>query len=309
MSKLIVTGAAGFLGAWITRHAIEEDHEVLGVDLSTDYPLASLVNSGTEFDKAILDVRDREAFEGLVDQYEPDAMIHLVSMLMPGCKAHPENCVDVNVKSFMAVLELARNHSFNVAYASSAWVLNAPPGTEVANEREWIDPQSLYGVFKLANEGMSRTYAREYGVKSNGLRPYIVYGPGRERGLTADIDLALVAAAKGERFEIGFGGTVAVHHVSDVARTFVRLATQPVGGGEVYNLRGSVVHMSEVVEAIETVTATKGLVTFKHDPLPIAADLDDKSLQQTYGPLEFMSLEEGLRQTLDVYRTAQRIVK
>lgn len=298
MAKVLITGVAGCIGSWTAKHLLEDGHDVVGVDLRDDLPLARRLGVADAIDLRRLDVTDRTAFDALVRDVRPDAALHLVSMLMPSCRANPVACVAVNVTSFMTMLELARELGFSVAYASSAWVL-APTDTDrPLDESAPVDPQSLYGVFKHTNEGMAATYARDYGVQVNGLRPYIVYGPGREAGLTADVNLALASAARGERYRIGFGGDVALHHVSDVARTFVRLATAPTHAGRIYNVRGSVVTMDQVVQSIHDVTRTSGLVSYEGDALPIAANLSDVALQRDYGPLEFMDLEHGFRETL-----------
>lgn len=303
MSKVIITGIAGCIGTWIAKHLIDAKHEVVGVDINDKSENAKRLQINGRYRHYSLDIRDHESFAKLLREEAPEAVIHLVSLLMPTCKANPLLCVDINVKSFMTVLEQAREQMFNVAYASSAWVLNASDDRPIT-ESEKPDPQSLYGVFKLANEGMSDMYAKDYGVSSNGLRPYIVYGPGREGGLTADINLALLAAARRNSYSIGFGGEVALHHASDVAKQFVQLALRPQAKGKVYNVRGAVVSMQEVVNTIEAVTGTDGLVTFRDTPLPIAANLSDELLQRDYGPLSFMTLEQGFRETLQVYRYA-----
>lgn len=304
MANVVVTGIAGCIGSWIARHLLEEGHTVIGVDVARDLPNARLLGIDGDFELHRIDVTDNESFTTMLRSAEPEAIIHLASLLMPKCKENPMLCVDVNVKSFMTVLEAARELGSNIAYASSAWVQNAPEGDTLVTEADPVDPQSLYGVFKMVNEGMSQTYARDFGVKCNGLRPYIVYGPGREVGLTADINLALLAASRGEPYHIGFGGKVALHHASDVARLFIKLALSPVAGGKVYNVRGTVEAMPDVVSTIERVTGTTGLLGADDRALPIAANLSDAALQKDYGPIEYLSLEEGLAQTLSVYKQA-----
>lgn len=298
MTKVLITGVAGCIGSWIAKHLVDDGHEVVGIDLRDELPLARRLGVADAIDLRRLDVTDSSAFEALVHDVRPDAALHLVSMLMPACRANPVACVAVNVTSFMTMLELAREMNFSIAYASSAWVLAPTDDDSPLDESAAVDPQSLYGVFKHTNEGMASTYAREYGVQVNGLRPYIVYGPGREAGLTADVNLALASAARGEPYRIGFGGEVALHHVSDVARTFIRLSTAPTHSGRVYNVRGSVVTMDQVVETIEAVTRTSGLISYDDAALPIAANLADGALQRDYGPLDFMELERGFRETL-----------
>lgn len=300
MGHVVVTGVSGCIGTWIAKHLLDDGHTVVGLDLAAESPTAKLLGIAGAFPVETLDVTDAAAFRSALERHQPSAVIHLVSLLMPACKAHPEACVAVNVTSFMTVLEAARRQGFHVAYASSAWVQNAPAGTRVGEDLP-VDPQSLYGVFKVANEMMAATYARDYGVRANALRPYVVYGPGREVGLTADVNLALLAAARGERYEIGFGGDVMLHHVSDIARLFVRLALEAREPAGIYNVAGSEQSMDHVVAAIERVTGTSGLVTVAGSPLPIAASLDDARLQRVYGPVDYVPLEEGLRRTLATY--------
>lgn len=303
MARVVVTGIAGCIGSWVAKHLLEGGHEVVGLDLAGHLPNGALL--GIEgVDVESVDVADHARFTAFLRAAEPDGIVHLVSLLMPTCRDNPRTCVDVNVQSFMTVLETARELGCNVAYASSAWVQKPPPDGRLVREEDDLEPQSLYGVFKLANEGMSRLYARDHGVRCNGLRPYIVYGPGRVGGLTADINLALLAAARGEAYRIGFGGSVALHHASDVAALFARLALSPTAAGRVYNVRGTVCAMDDVVATIEAVTGTQGLVTFGDPSLPIAANLSDEALQRDYGPLAFMDLREGMAATLDVYRRA-----
>lgn len=301
MGRYVIAGIAGCIGTWVAKVLQDAGHEVLGVDLAGELPNAKLVGV-RDVPVERLDVTDGARFAAYLEEAAPDGIVHLVSMLMPSCKANPEACVDINVRSFMTVLESARKLGASVAYASSAWVQTPPPDDRLVTEDYGLTPQSLYGVFKLANEGQARMYAKDFEVKVNGLRPFIVYGPGRVGGLTADINLALLAAAEGKPYEIGFGGSVALHHALDVATTFARLVTNPVASGRVYNVRGTVASMGEIVAVIEKVTGTSGLVTYHENALPIAANLSDAALQRDYGPVAFLSLEEGMRQTVGAYR-------
>jgi hypothetical protein len=82
-----------------------------------------------------------------------------------------------------------------------------PPGSVSVGEP--LSPSTFYGVYKAFNETTAELYAREFGVGSVGLRVPVVYGPGRDQGVSADLTLAMVAAARGERFRVAFGGTVA----------------------------------------------------------------------------------------------------
>lgn len=303
MATVAVTGVAGCIGAWTAFHLLQQGHRVVGIDTADRLHRLALLGIDGRIELHRVDIRDRQQMERLVSRERPDAVIHLAALQIPTCRADPLLCGEVNVLAFLHVLELARRHGFPVVYASSAAVYGPDPGRRL-REDEGLQPRTLYGVFKRANEEMARVYAAEYGVRSAGLRPYVVYGPGRDFGVTSDITYALWHAARGEPFRIRFGGRVALQYASDVGRALVRAALDPKPGARVYNLRGVVASVEDVVRAIEDVTGRRGLVTWSDEPLPIAADLDDAAYRADYGPLEETDLRAGLAQTLAVWQAA-----
>ncbi len=300
MARLIVTGVGGCLGAWVARHLIQDRHQVVGLDVSLDTHRLRLL--GIEGVCAVqqVDVRDHGALQAVVERERPDALIHLAALQIPGCRANPMRCAEINVGGTMNLLELARAGNIPLIYASSAAVYGPDP-SRMLGEEEGVAPQNLYGVFKRANEDMARIYAAEFGVRSIGFRPYVVYGPGRDLGVTSDITTALQHASRGEPFRIRFGGRIALQHASDVARAFIAAALRPGDGARVYNLRGTVSPVAEVVAAIDRATGTAGLVTHDETPLPIAPDLSDQAFQADLGPFAYVDLDAGFRQTLEVW--------
>ena len=125
-------------------------------------------------------------------------------------------------------------------------------------------PISHYGVHKQANEGAARVYWRDDGIASVGLRPHIVYGPGRDHGMTAGPTLAMAAAVRGVRYEIPFGGRAQFQYAPDAARMFINAARSPDDGGAVRNLGGPSELVSDVVAAIEAaLPQSAGTITFR----------------------------------------------
>ena len=143
-----------------------------------------------------------------------------------------------------------------------------------APERGGTAPATLYGVSKLADEGMARVYAAERGLASVGLRPYVVYGPGRDQGMTSGPTAAMLAAVRGEAFAIGFTGTAQYDYAPDVARALVLAA-----GGRWRRRRRLQrpgrrrVRRAQVVEAIRAVVPGAE-VTSDGEPLPFPAELE-----------------------------------
>src|SRR5439155_26419931 len=125
-----------------------------------------------------------------------------------------------------------------VAYASSSAVFGASDG--------WGRPDTLYGVFKVCNEEAARFYARDYATPSIGLRPCVVYGPNRDRGLSAAITHALKAAVLAQPYTIPFSGLIDLQYVEDVAAAFVAAALAEQGDAFVYDLHGDLVDVGDV---------------------------------------------------------------
>jgi nucleoside-diphosphate-sugar epimerase len=303
MSRVLVTGVAGCIGSWVARHLLDGSHHVIGVDVSDQDHRLRMLGVASRLAVERVDICDAAALEALIERSRPDAVIHLAAFQIPACKANPKRCVEVNIGGMMNMLEAARARSLPLVYASSAAVYGPELG-HTLGEFEGVVPQNLYGVFKRADEEMARIYQQDYGVTSAGVRPYVVYGPGRDQGVTSDVTVALQHAMRGARFHIRFGGSTALQHASDVARAFIAAALAPKPGAAVYNLRGSVVPMAEVVRAIEAATGTTGLVTFEQKGLPIAADVSEAAFQAAYGPFHYIDLEAGFRQTVDVWKSA-----
>lgn len=303
MARILITGVHGCIGAWVASLLLRDGHQPIGVDLSAETHRLRLLGVDGALPIFRVDICERAALDELFDRARIDAVIHLAALQIPLCRANPVRCVEVNVGGTMQLLEQARARAFPVVYASSVAVYGPDLGRPLG-EDEGLGPQTLYGAFKRANEEMAAVYHREYGVRSVGFRPHTVYGPGRDVGVTSDITVALAHAARGEAFQIRFGGTIGLQHAADVARAFIAAALRPGEGARVYNLRGTVTRVADAVSVIETAAGVRGLITCDPTPLPIAGDLSDDRFQTDFGPFAYVSLDEGLAQTLRVWRAA-----
>ncbi|HSF61277.1 MAG TPA: hypothetical protein VLA69_06245, partial [Gaiellaceae bacterium] len=146
--------------------------------------------------------------------------------------------------------------------------------------------------------GSARIYWQDDRVPSVGVRPLVVYGPGRDRGMTASPTEAMFAAARGEPFTIPFGGRMQFQYASDVACAFIDAARRPPTGAEVLNIGGPVVSMSEIVAAIKA-AAPDASVAFDDVRLPFLEQLPEPLIQTPMTPLM-----EGVEQTLEIFRRA-----
>ena len=253
--RFFVTGALGCLGAWVVHNLVRENIDVTVYDLGLSTHRLELLMEPAEIARVHFvkdDITDAEAVARAVTECGANRIIHLAALQVPFCRANPSLGAAVNVVGTVNVFEAAKQAGIaSVVYASSMAVYGGADlyGPEV-KDGDPLHPLNLYGVYKEANEGTARIYWQDDGIASLALRPYTVYGPGRDQGMTSTPTQAMLAAAKDEAYQISFGGTCGYQYADDVARTFIELARLPFQGAEVFNIRGSVAHMSEIVDAI-----------------------------------------------------------
>jgi nucleoside-diphosphate-sugar epimerase len=164
-------------------------------------------------------------------------------------------------------------------------------------------PNTLYGVYKQANEQSARIYWQDWGLGSIGLRPHIVYGVGRDQGLTSGIAKAVLAAAAQHPYEIKFDGLVALQYAADVARIFIAAARTEYQGATVCNLRNDVVEVSDFVEMLQAEVPASHISYTSNHPLLFPANLDDSGLRQILGTIPHTALKTAIPQMLAQFRT------
>jgi UDP-glucuronate 4-epimerase len=309
--RFLITGALGCIGAWTVRNLVREGTPVVVFDLASDPRRLKLIMSDDELVRVTFvtgDITDLEALERALDEHAITRVIHLAALQIPFVRANPPLGARVNVVGTVNVFEAVarrRDRIGRLVYASSAAVYDAVDAGEsgVVAHGAAGHPTTLYGVFKQANEGTARVYWQDARVASIGLRPYIVYGPGRDQGLTSSPTKAMVAAALGKPYHIPYGGRAAYQYADDVARTFIACARAPFQGAEIFNLGGSVATMGEIVAAIEAAAPeVRGLITFDDKPLPFPEAFDAAPLEQVIGALPFTPLAQAVADTIALFR-------
>ncbi len=306
--RTLVTGALGCVGAWTVKALLDDGEDPVGYDLGEDDSRLRLILDERERGRVTLvpgDVTDGDALGRALDEHEITCLVHLAALQVPFCRADPVRGARVNVVGTVVVFEAVKqrqNRISGLAYASTTAVYNASDPSP-APESGGTSPTTHYGVYKLANEGTARIFWDDEGVASIGIRPYIVYGPGRDQGMTSGPTLAMAAAARGEPFEIGYGGTAQYDYAPDVGRAFVLAARAATDGAHVANFPGEPSTMEEVVAAIEAVAPqAAGKITWTDERLPFPDSLDSELLERLVGALPRTQLIAGFRQTVDHFR-------
>jgi nucleoside-diphosphate-sugar epimerase len=233
-----------------------------------------------------------------VEQVRATHVIHLASPLSPAVREDPIRGAESMIIGTLRVFDAARLRAEQikgVVHASSA-----------AASADGGYPDTMYGVYKACEERAAQRYWEDYGVATVGLRPCIVYGPGRESGGSAGPSLAIAAVARGEPYEIPFGRRVDLQYVGDVAAAFVGAALAQVDGAHVCDVAGDQVTIPEFVSELATIDeGPTTLVTWKDAELFGTVDMDPSRLRELVPGLVRTPLHDGIATTHDHYR-AQR---
>lgn len=294
-----MTGAFGCLGAWVCALLAQRGERVVAHDLAGDDRRLRLVAGAGDRERITVvqgDVTDLAALEAVIAAHGVEAIVHLAALQAPYCAADPVLGATVDVVGTVSVFEAARRAGLTrpLAYASSAAAAAGPDGGP---------PSTLYGVYKLADEGIAGRYAEDFAVPSVGLRPACVYGPGRDRGTTAAVTEAIVAAGRGERYRIPFATALELHYAADVAEAFIAATESEPGGSRVHAVPAiGPVAMRDLVTAIDDVVpGAARLIELGADELPFPAATPGAP----FGAAQ-TALTDGIRATIALTAEARR---
>ena len=200
--KVLITGAAGFIGMHCALRLLDRGDEVVGVDDLNDFYDVTLkqarldrLTSYANFDFIRASIEDKTAMDDLFARHRPQCVINLAAQAgVRYSLENPHAYVDANLQGLMNILEGCRHHDVeHLVYASSSSVYGGNTTMPFSESHSVDHPVSLYAATKKANELMAHTYSHLYGLPVSGLRFFTVYGPwGRP-------DMALFKFAKAMR--------------------------------------------------------------------------------------------------------------
>ena len=334
--KVLVTGAAGFIGMHVAQRLLARGDEVVGLDNLNDYYDVSLKESRLGllegqpgFSFVRLDVADREGMASLLAQHGFDGVVHLAAQAgVRYSLRNPHAYVDSNLVGFVNVLEGCRHHKVrHLVYASSSSVYGGNTKMPFAEADAVDHPVSLYAATKKANELMAHTYSHLYGLPTTGLRFFTVYGPwGRP-----DMALFLFTKAILEQRPIevyNFGQMQRdFTYVDDVADGVVRVLDRPASPDaafdaahpnpatsaapyRVFNIGNrNPVPLLDFIGSIEQAlgrTAEKRLLPLQDGDV-LATYADVQALGDWVGTVPATPLEQGIARFVAWYRSYYRV--
>ena len=309
-NRFLITGAKGFIGSWIVKDLVERGDRPYILDRDPESHRLRALLSPEQMESFTFisgDVTQFQDLERAVAENGVTHIIHLAALQVPACAANPVLGAEINVGGTLNVFEVARARPDlvqRVVYASSAAVFGPEEfyGSAKVPDGAPLEPGTHYGVFKQCNEGNARVYFKNHGISSSGLRPWAVYGAGRDVGLTSGPTKAIKAAVLARPYTIGFTGGLDLQYVRDTARIFLACADSDLSGARVYTLRGSVVRVDEFIAELEReLPAARGLIRAEGGTLHIACDLDDSALMRDLKNVPRTPLSQGIRETIEIF--------
>src|SRR5258707_2763263 len=232
---VVVTGAGGCIGSWVLALLARAGVEACAFDLSEDKRRPRLLMSEDELGKIQWrtgDISDTAVVLRILEAVRPSAIIHVAGLQVPFCKADPIAGAKVNVVGTVNIFEAARGLGIKrIAYASSIAVYGAMDDGHGAMH-------TLYGAYKYCDEQVAKVYSQDWSVHSVGIRPGVVYGVGRDQGLTSKTTFAVLAAAAGKPYEVPFSGGVSWLYAGEAASAFIHAVARERAGAPGFDMNG-----------------------------------------------------------------------
>ena len=331
MKKILVTGAAGFIGFHLTQRLVARGDQVVGVDNLNDYydvnlklGRLDLLQKNASFRFVKMALEEREPLHRLFEEEQFDVVINLAAQAgVRYSLVNPYAYIDSNISGFINILEGCRHHGVkHLVYASSSSVYGANTAMPFSVHHNVDHPVSLYAATKKANELMAHTYSSLYGIPTTGLRFFTVYGPwGRP-----DMALFLFTKAilEGRPIDVFNFGKMKrdFTFVDDIVEGVVRVSEKiPAGNSawsgdtpdpgtsyapyKIYHIGNNApVELLRFIEVLEDALgkkAEKNLLPIQAGDVPATyADVDDLIADVGFKPAT--SIEEGVGRFVAWYR-------
>ena len=328
--KVLLTGAAGFIGMHCIERLLARGDTVVGVDNMNDYYEVSLkearlarIAGHTNYSTHQISVEDREAMAALFAAERPDRVIHLAAQAgVRYSLENPHAYIDANLQGFINILEGCRHNCVeHLVFASSSSVYGGNEQMPFSEHHSVDHPVSLYAATKKANELMAHTYSHLYDLPTTGLRFFTVYGPWGRPDMAPSKFVS--AVTKGKPIDVYNNGEMArdFTYIDDIVEGVIRvldkvatpnpdfdpLAPDPQSSRapfRVFNIgNGSPTPLMDYIGALEEalgVTAKKNMMPMQPGDVP-ATSADTSELKEWVGFAPNTDVRDGVRRFVEWY--------
>lgn len=312
-SKILVTGAAGFIGFHLSKSLLKDGYEVLGVDNLNDYydpklkhARLDIINKHPNFKFEKVDIADRESLTKVFVDFAPNKVVNLAAQAgVRYSLQNPYAYMESNLIGFLNIIELCRHNNVEgLIYASSSSVYGSNKKIPFNVDDRVDNPISLYAATKKANELIANTYSHLYGLHTTGLRFFTVYGPWGRPDMAMYIFTDKIS--KDEPIQVFNNGKMKrdFTYIDDIIKG-IRASIDKNYQCEIFNLGN---HRSEdlmyMIELIEKNIGKKAIVDFQPmqpgDVPESFADIEKSSEMLGYRPS--INIDTGIKYLIDWFK-------
>ncbi len=326
-APILVTGAAGFIGAAVSQYLLEQGKQVVGIDNLNDYYDVQLkqdrlkpLEQSEHFSFEKLDLTDYQDLQTLFSRHSFRRVIHLAAQAgVRYSLENPQAYVDSNLTGFVNMLELCRHNDVDhLVFASSSSVYGANKAMPFSIKHNVDHPVSLYAATKKSNELLAHSYAHLYGLPCTGLRFFTVYGPwGRPDMAYFKFTRAILA---GEKIPVFNHGDMRrdFTYIDDIVDGVIKVSEKPASSNtewsgmdpdpssssapyQIYNIgNNKPVELMRFIDVLQTTLGKKAEVEL----LPMA----DGDVKETYADIEQLQADFGFNPSVEVEQGLERFV-
>lgn len=315
-ANILVTGGYGCIGSESTKWLMRNTDSKLVIcsrkvsSERTDRVFHDIDRDRLEVIEA--DVTDLNTLRQLLDEKQINKVIHMAALQTPDCNAHRDLGLQINLAGTQNLIEAIKSCKQPIdrfVFASSIAVYGPRSSYPVDRVPMLSEPApvNVYGIWKLAGEHLARIFHSETGIPTVCLRPGVLFGPGRDAGLTASPTTAMKCIALGLPYQIPFRSKQDYQYAPDVGAAAGIAATKPFQGFGVYTLPGQTLETRQIVETLSRVSRTLGLeksfdITVGTDEVPFICDLEFEPFLKDFPDVPLTPVEEAIQHSLTVFQ-------
>lgn len=312
---ILVTGGYGCIGAetskWLLKNS---DASVVVCSRTVSVERSERIFHDVDRERLTtvkVDVNDQKSLQEVISEQQVTRVVHLAALQTPDCNAYRNLGLQINLGGTLNVIEAMKASGLRLErfiFTSSIAVYGpraAYPTGRVPMLAE-PNPVNLYGAWKLAGEHISRIFCEETGVPTLSLRPGVLFGPGRDAGLTSSPTTAMKRLALGQAYEIPFRSRQDYLFAPDVGAAIGIAVLEPFAGYGVFTLPSWTLTTDEIVKSMRRAAADMGLadrfrITVGNQDVPFICDLDYEPFLKTFHNVPHTPLDEAVRKSLEVF--------
>ncbi len=313
--NVLVTGGYGCIGAettkWLLRNS--DAKVVIGSrkinDKRTERVFHDVDRSRLTFVQ--MDVSDSSGLEQILTDNEVTQVVHMAALQTPDCNANRDLGLQINLAGTQNLIEAMKSSGLPLkrfVYASSIAIYGPRAAYPEGRVPMLADPQpvNVYGAWKLAGEHVSKFFWEDTGIPTVTLRPGVLYGPGRDAGLTSSPTMAMKCLALGVPYEIPFRSSQDYQYAPDVGGAVGNTVLEPFDGYEVFTLPGRTLQTHQIVETLQQVAGDLGIsdqfkITIGTDEVPFICDLNFDPFVEAFPKTPQTELADTLRASVEVF--------